>query len=216
MEGYSEPGAVYFSIGKQTAFAKINLNNSQIITGSYFGAPPYKKIQGKLSNLAKEFHAAEHQVYNCFRKKIQKLKSNASLRLLKRFIPRIEEVADTKPFALNCGTTVFLSSGMLLILASLPNLFSFYNTNFLFMTLWILGSIAVTAIVSAKVQTKYFLTKPKPYQLEIALEALKEALNNGHNTNEFTCSTRFLNQGPNFRLCNDLTNLGLQSHRESN
>lgn len=185
MEGYSETGAIYFSRGQSTSFARlpkvIDGNRdleSQFITGSYDGAPPYKKIDGKLPVILREYHSAEHQVFNAFQKKISKKDTNASIKELAEEIPDLEEIKDSNDYSNLCGTTIFLSSGLILILTSLPNFFKFYNTNLFFMSFWIATSFLITYLVSKYVQKKFFLSEAKDYQLLLARTALKEALNN--------------------------------------
>lgn len=218
MDGYSEPGAIYFSIGKKTAYAKIDLDEifyanedlAPIKTGSYLGTPPYRTINGELSRLAKEFHAAEHKVYNCFQEKIKNLKANSSLKIIRKFIPKLDEIEKAKPFSMFCGTTIFLSSGLLLLVSALPNIFLFLNKNLVFMIAWLSFSIFITLVITTKIQQKYFLLKPKTYQIKVALEALKEALKDEHINNEFSSSIRILPKKPCTTSSSHKSDLGLQ------
>lgn len=179
MEAYSEIGTIYFCIGEKTAYARETANS--ISCGSYIGEPPYAKT--KFSRLLKQYHAAEHKTYNCFRKKISALDKNASLAELRQAIPSLEEVKETKAYSLYCGSTVLLFSGSLLVLSCLPHLFSYHNDEFLFMSLWLSSSLLAALAISYWVQNKYFLAPPKNSQIKLALEALKEVLKDDSRTN---------------------------------
>lgn len=177
MDGYSEIGAIYFSVGDTTSVAKYVDN--RIVTKTFEGPPPYQTIKGKIPLLLKQYHAAEHQVYNCFMKKIKRVKRDAKLSDLASYVPTMEEVEKTKPFSIFCGTTIFLCSGVLLVFSALPNLLKFNNHNLLFMLLWMPGTMLLALLVGMWVQYKFFLAKPKRYQLRLAIEALKEVFKDG-------------------------------------
>lgn len=177
MDGYSEIGAIYFSVGESTSFAKFE--NGKIIADTYMGAPPYKSIKGKVPFLLRQFHAAEHQVYNCFMNKAKKLKYEADFNQLALCIPSLDEVEHTSPVSLFCGTTVFLMFGIVLILSAIPNMLRFHNTDFWFMLIWLVGTIVFAITICMWIQRKFFLAKPTRHQLRLALEALKEVFRHG-------------------------------------
>lgn len=177
MDGYSEIGAIYFSVDDRTSFAKFQ--DGKIITDTYVGAPPYKSIEGSVPYSLRQYHAAEHQVYNSFMEKIDRIANDASLEELAKFIPSMEEVEKTNPFSFFCGTTIFLMCGLTLLLSALPNLFRFHNTEFLFMLTWMTSSLVISSLICMWVQKKYFLAKPEKQQLRLGLEALKEVFRHG-------------------------------------
>lgn len=198
MDGYSEIDTIYFSLGEKTSYAKyipklidtLNTGNSktikkasniqsegefQIKTGTYQGSPPYKPIEKPLPKLLRQYHTAEHQVYNCFLNKSKKLNSEAKLHEFQNYIPAIEEAKRTNPFSLLCGTTIFFSSGILLIAAAIPSILKL-NTNLAFMTAWLAFIICSTWIISYFIQQKFYLAQADDRQLILAIEALKEVL----------------------------------------
>lgn len=189
MNGYCEPGKIYFAIADKTSYAKypdgfsesrlrlINNYEDLIETGSYKGTPPYKKIKGNLSYIYRQYHSAEHKVYNCFMHKIKGLRKDASLKELKKKIPHLEEVKKFSDFSPFCGTTILIFSGIALILASLPNIFHFHNTNIFFMLIWLTASILISKALTKYFQEKFFLAQAKDHQIVLAINALKEALN---------------------------------------
>ena len=202
MNGYSEIGKIYFNIGERTAFAawlsadhthithqeaktqikKLPIHKTPIIVGHYQGLPPYKHIKGNIPDELKGYHAAEHQVYNCFKNKIQGLPLDSSLQELRKHIPELAEVRKTSNFSVFCGTTIYLLSGISLIVAALPNIFKFHNTEPLFMLPWFASSIALALAVSFWVQKTFFLSPASDKQILLAIEALKEVTNNGTNS----------------------------------
>ncbi len=184
MDGYSEIDTIYFSVGDKTSYAKyvpklIDKLNSQVDlqveTGTYQGSPPYKSLSRPLPKLLKQYHAAEHQVYNCFQNKIQKLDSKAQLHEFQNYIPRVEEAKRTDPHSLLCGTTVFFSSGILLIAAAIPNILKL-SSNIYFMVAWFAFIITITVLASYFIQRKFYLAQADDRQLILAIEALKEVL----------------------------------------
>jgi uncharacterized membrane protein SirB2 len=190
MDGYSEIDTIYFSVADKTSYAKYvpklidTLNGKypeakqyqefQIKTGTYQGSPPYKPVEKPLPKLLKQYHAAEHQVYNCFLNKAKKLNSQASLREFQNFIPELEEAKRTTPFSFLCGTTILISSGILLM-AAIPNILKL-NSNLGFMVAWFISIIIFTSIVSYFIQKKFYLAQANDRQLILAIEALKEVL----------------------------------------
>ncbi len=196
MDGYSEIDTIYFSVGDKTSYAKYvpklidKLNNEQatandknpkqlkeltIETGTYIGSPPYKPVPRPLPKLLKQYHAAEHQVYNCFLSKIKQIDSKAKLNEFQNYIPRVEEAQDSNPFSILCGTTICFSSGILLIAAAIPNIFKL-SSNSYFMIAWFAFIITITVIASYFIQKKFYLAQAEDRQLILAIEALKEVL----------------------------------------
>ncbi len=98
---------------------------------------------------------------------------------LAKFTPSLSEVRNSKTHSAFCGSTISVSSAILLLGAALPNLLKMHNTNLAFMTMWLAASVALAYMVSAWVQEKYYLATPNDKQLELGLEALKEVLKNG-------------------------------------
>jgi hypothetical protein len=190
MDGYSEVDTIYFSVGNKTSYAKYvpklidTLNDKyseakefQIKTGTYQGSPPYKPVEKPLPKLLKQYHAAEHQVYNCFLNKTKKLSSKTKLNEFQNYIPAIEEAKRTNPFSILCGTTIFFSSGILLIAAAIPNILKL-SSNAYFMIAWFAFIITITVIASYFIQKKFYLAQAEDRQLILAIEALKEVLKN--------------------------------------
>ncbi len=181
MDGYSEIDTIYFSVGDKTSYAKYvpklidSLNDKNIETGTYIGSPPYKPVSKPLPKLLKQYHAAEHQVYNCFLNKIKEIDSKAKLKEFQNYIPRVEEAKKTNPFSLLCGTTIFFSSGILLIAAAVPNILKL-SSNLYFMIGWFAFIITLTVITSYLIQKKFYLAQAEDRQLILAIEALKEVL----------------------------------------
>lgn len=189
MNGYCEIGKIYYAIADKTGFAKypdgfseaclsiINNYDSLIETGTYQGEPPFKRIEGKLSKVHREYHSAEHKVYNCFKSKIKDLDKDAGLDELKAKIPSLEEVKEHTDFSLFCGTTIFLFSGSVLLLSALPNILKFHNHDLFFMLIWLTGSVLMAKALTEFVQRNFFLAKAKDHQIVLAIKALKEVLN---------------------------------------
>ena len=180
MNGYSEVGSIYFMVGERTSFAR--QLDGEIVTGSYIGPPPFKPLKGKASYLLRQYHAAEHKVYNAFMKNIERLKRESSLSELSKHLPSLEEVKKTSSFSVFCGTTVFLTSALILILSAMPNIFRFHNQDIIFMSLWMLGTLVLSIATGMWIQKKYFLAEPNRQQLELALTALKEVFKNARTT----------------------------------
>lgn len=189
MNGYCEIGKIYYAIADKTGFAKypdgfseaclkiINNYDSLIETGSYQGEPPFKRIKGKLSKVHREYHSAEHKVYNCFKSKIKDLKADASLKELREKLPSLEEVKGYPDFSIFCGTTIFLFSGSVLLLSALPNIFKFHNHDLFFMLIWLTASVLMAKALTEFIQKKFFLAEAKDHQIVLAIKALKEVLN---------------------------------------
>lgn len=189
MDAYSEIDTIYFSVGEKTSYAKYvpklidKLNGKysepeqefQIQTATYQGSPPYKPVERPLPRLLKQYHAAEHQVYNCFLNKTKKLNSKTQLSEFKNYIPAIEEAKRTDPYSFLCGTTIFFSSGILLIAAAIPNILKL-SSNTYFMIGWFAFIIAITVMTSYFIQRKFYLAQADDRQLILAIEALKEVL----------------------------------------
>jgi len=189
MNGYCEIGKIYYAIADKTAFAKypdgfseaclslVNNYESLIETGSYQGEPPFKRIQAKLSKVHREYHSAEHKVYNCFNSKIKNLSKDAEIKELRRKIPSLEEVKAHSDFSPFCGTTIFLFSGIILLISALPNIFNFHNHNLFFMLIWLTASVLIARTITELIQRKFFLADAKDHQIVLAIKALKEVLN---------------------------------------
>lgn len=191
MDGYSEIDTIYFSVADKTSYAKYvpklidTLNDKyselkpcqefEIQTGTYQGSPPYKPVERPLPKLLKQYHAAEHQVYNCFLNKAKKLNSKAELNEFQNYIPAIEEAKRTNSFSLLCGTTILFSSGIILIAAAVPNILKL-SSNLAFMVVWYTCIILLTGITSYFIQKKFYLAQADDRQLILAIEALKEVL----------------------------------------
>lgn len=190
MDGYSEIDAVYFSVANKTAYAKyipklISELSSQsankiIETGTFEGLPQYKVINTKIPTLLKQYHAAEHQVYNSFMQKIKDLNADTQLSKFQNYIPKLYEAKAASSFSIFCGTTVFVSSGFLLIASALPFYFKL-NNNLAFMLPWLALIITVTFIISVFIQKKFYLAKANDEHLILAIEALKEVLKDERN-----------------------------------
>jgi hypothetical protein len=189
MNGYCEPGRIYYQVAHKTAYAKYprefsenflaSINNYSVLieTGSYIGEPPYKRIN-KLNRIHREYHCAEHQVYNCFKSKIQTLSKDSSLETLAEYLPRLEEAQKASPYTIYCGTTIGIFSAIALILAALPNIYKFYNDNLFFMLAWLSLTVVVARWISLKIQKTFFLAPAKDHQIVLAIKALKEVLKN--------------------------------------
>jgi hypothetical protein len=198
MDAYSEIDTIYFSVADKTSYAKyipklidqLNTEHStlkgkgseaelyqdfQIKTGTYQGLPPYKSVEKPLPKLLKQYHAAEHQVYNCFLNKTKKLSSKTKLNEFQNYIPAIEEAKRTDPFSILCGTTILFSSGILLIAAAIPNILKL-SSNLGFMVVWFAFIIIITGLASYFIQKKFYLAQADGRQLILAIEALKEVL----------------------------------------
>lgn len=188
MDAYSEVDCVYFSIGDKTAYAKYvpklisDLGEPELKTGTYEGKPPYKSVKRPLPKLLKQYHAAEHKVYNSFMSKIKKLPENSSLDKLSQQVPSLEESQVASSFSIFCGTTVFISSAILLIAAAIPY-FLKLNHNPYFMLAWLAFIITMTVLASYQIQNRFYLAKANDKQLLLAIEALKEVLKNERNSN---------------------------------
>lgn len=180
MDGYSEIGAIYFSVAKTTSYARFV--EGKITTGSYEGAPPYQEINGKAPMLLRQYHSAEHQVYKSFMARAKKLPGDSSLKDLSNCIPSIDEAEATSPFSFFCGTTVFLMCGLILVLSAIPNLLHFHNTDLFFMLFWMIGTLVLSSLICMWIQERYFLAKPDKQHLRLALEALKEVFRHGATT----------------------------------
>lgn len=176
MQGYSEIGTIYFLIGEYTSYARYY--NGLIESGTYKGEPPFQAIKGSIPKELKQYHAAEHKVYNAFMQKIRDLDANTRIEELRKHIPSIEEVRKASSSSYLCGTTIFLLSGLSLFLVAMPNLFDFANKNILQLILWMTGSVILSLAVSLWIQRKNFLSEPEDRHLVLGIEALKEALNN--------------------------------------
>lgn len=176
MQGYSEIGAIYFLIGEHTSYARYY--NGLIEAGTYKGEPPYQAIKGSISKELRQYHAAEHKVYNAFMHKIKNLDVNLSINELSQYLPSLEEVRNAPLSSYLCGTTIFLLSGLSLVLVALPNLLGFANQNIFYLILWMIGSVILSLTVSLWVQRKKFLAEPEDRHLVLGIEALKEALKN--------------------------------------
>lgn len=191
MDGYSEIDAVYFSVANKTSYAKYvpkliselssQVNMAKVIeTGTYEGFPPYKPIDGKVPTLLKQYHSAEHQVYNSFMKNIKNLDADTQLAEFQKYIPKLEEAKIANSFSIFCGTTVFISSAILLIASAVPYYFKL-SGNIVFMLPWLAFIIAATFIISIFIQKKFYLAQASDEQLILAIEALKEVLKNERN-----------------------------------
>jgi hypothetical protein len=189
MNGYCEPGSIYYQIAQKTAYAKYprafsetfleSINNYKVLieTGSYIGDPPYQRIN-RLSKTHREYHCAEHQVYNCFKSKIKTLARNSSLETLAQYLPSLNEARKTSPYNIYCGTTIGIFSALALILAGLPNIFKFHNEDLLFMLIWLTAIVIFTSCVCKSIQKNFFLATAKDHQIVLAIKALKEVLKN--------------------------------------
>jgi uncharacterized protein YqhQ len=188
MNGYSDIGAIYFSIGDKTSFARYktttttkdtkNIWQAQIETGTYPGTPPYRIIKGKLSIEAKKYHAAEHLVYNCFMHQIKNLSAESSLEELAKYVPTINAIRKTNSYSFFCGTTFLLSSSLIILVASMANYFKFSSSNYLIAAMIFIIAIPIALIASYMIQKKYFLHQPELKHLILARQALKEVLKN--------------------------------------
>lgn len=174
MNGYSEEGAIYFQIGSKTGFA-IYINDSlEIVSGSYIGEPPYKPINKSISTEHKKYHEAEHQIYNCFMKKIKNLNSKVTLQELKNYIPSLYEAYKTDSFSIFCGTSFLKISGILLITSSLINFLNLDWTIKLYILFFLILNFFILSYLTQK---SFYLKKSNIKHLRLAREALKEALN---------------------------------------
>ncbi len=184
MDGYSEIGAIYFSIGDKTSVARYlkpaqqtASNIEQLVVETYIGNPPYSYIQGRMPKVLRQYHAAEHQVYNAYLSKVRHLPKRASLSELRQFVPTLQEAKNTKSHSLFCGSTICVSTAIMLFGAATPNLLKLQNTNLIFMSTWLAASVVLAYLISKWIQQKYYLAKPNEKQLELGLAALKEVLN---------------------------------------
>lgn len=196
MLGYSEANAIYFTAGEKTGFARIKQGfndielseieeaqfKSVVESGTFNGLPKYKYFQFKngLCTKTKQCHSAEHKTYNAFQKKIKKLKKDTKLEEFINYIPSIDEIKSAQSFSLFCGTSFIISSSIAIISMSLPNLFRYKNTDYIFMPLWLIFSIGVLFLCSRLIQSRYLL-EPNSIQLFIAQTALKEVIH-GNNS----------------------------------
>lgn len=188
MDAYSEIDCIYFSIGNKTSYAKYIRPLQQegimpeIETGTYSGSPPYQSIKRPLPKLLKQYHCAEHKVYNSFMAKIKGLPDAISLDKLALRVPELSEARAASPFSIFCGTTVFISSGILLIASAIPY-FLKMNQNPYFMFAWLAFVIVLTTLASYQIQKQFYLAKAEDQHLLLAIEALKEVLTNERNSN---------------------------------
>ncbi len=183
MNGYSEIDAIYFSIGKKTSFAKYldaqdDCGNPRrnLVKGTYIGDPPYKKITSSLSSEHRQYHAAEHIVYNNFMNKIKKLAPDTPLNVFQNFVPKFEELNKEKSFSFFCGTSFFMGSTSLVLLSALPNLLDYKNEEPVFMILWLIFSLVISILFCKVIQKHYYLKTPQHKHINLAIEALKEVL----------------------------------------
>ncbi len=184
MNGYSEIGAIYFAIADKTSVARYlkpvqGTGSERMVTETYLGDPPYSYITGRMPRILRQYHAAEHQVYNSFKQKIRKVPAQASLSEIAKHVPSLEEVKQCQSHSLFCGSTICVSSAILLLGAATPNLFGLHNTNLSFMSLWLAATITLAYLVSVYLQQRFYLAKPNDKQLELGLAALREVLKNG-------------------------------------
>ncbi len=185
MNGYSEIGAIYFSIGDKTSVARYlkpgaGQKREVLVMETYTGSPPYSYIHGRMPKILRQYHAAEHQVYNAFTRKIRHLPKRASLGEIREYVPSLVEAKNSKSHSLFCGSTFCVSSAILLLGAAIPNLLKLQNHNLVFMSTWMAISVALAYLVSSWIQQKYYLAKPNDKQLELGLAALKEVLKDGN------------------------------------
>jgi hypothetical protein len=196
MLGYSEANAIYFTVGEKTGFARIKPNfndlelrelvenqyQSVIDSGSFIGLPKYNyfNFNKEICEKTKQCHCAEHKTYNAFQKKINQLKKDTKLKEFINYIPSIDEIKSAESFSIFCGTSFVISSSIAIILMCLPNLFQYKNTDYIFMPLWLIFSIAVLFICSRLIQSRY-LAEPNLIQLFIAQTALKEVIHGNNN-----------------------------------
>ena len=189
MNGYCEPGRIYYQAARKTAYAKYSrefsekflasINNYALLieTGSYIGEPPYRRID-RLSKTHKEYHCAEHQVYNCFKAKIKNLPKDSSLETLALYLPSLNEARKTSPYNIYCGTTIGIFSAIVLILATIPNILKFHNEDLLFILIWLTAVMIFASWVCKSIQKNFFLATAKDHQIVLAIKALKEVLKN--------------------------------------
>lgn len=187
MDAYSEEGCVYFSVGTKTSYARYHPWRGEekimqkIQTGTYRGSPPYKSLTRPMPILLKQYHAAEHKVYNGFMNKVKTLPEQSSLCELSEAVPSLAEAQSASSFSLFCGTTVFISSGILLLGAAVPYFFKL-NGNAYFMFAWLAFIVLVTMLASYYIQKKFYLAQAEDKHLLLAIEALKEVLKDERNS----------------------------------
>ena len=139
-------------------------SSDQILTETYIGSPPYSYIRGVMPSILRQYHAAEHKVYNCFMRKIRKLPNDAPLSKLAEQIPSLHEVRNSSSHSIFCGSTLCVSSAILLLGAATPNLFRFQNHNLAFMSLCLGASLALAYCIGSWLQQRYYVAKPNDKQ----------------------------------------------------
>jgi hypothetical protein len=179
MQAYCDSDTIFFQISSSTGFASDKLGKKG--KGAYKGSPPYKLAQIPYSEELKLKHSAEHKVYNAFIKKIAHIKEDMDLEKLENFIPSYKEAKDADDFSLFCGSTYYLGSAMILLLSTLPNIFQFYNTNLIFMPIWMFFCIFATYYCMRLIQKQFFLATAKDSEIKLALIAIKEAFKHARN-----------------------------------
>ena len=172
MDAFSEEDKIYFSTKNKIACASYSpfLNKeivSRIVTKSEFKHSTSKKQS--FTNKLKKMHTAEHQVYNCFKKKISKLGDNCSSSDLIKAIPSNEEVKNTESFSFFCGTT---QSYFLISFGLLNLLLNFVFHSFIALVLSFIFSYGLIYII----QKKYYLSKAEDIEINLAKAALRKVL----------------------------------------
>ena len=186
MDAYVEEHCVYFSIGNKTSYARYQAlgeeeqKMQEIKTATYQGSPPYKVLARPMPTLLKQYHAAEHKVYNSFMQKIKPLPQQAGLSELAQELPSLDEARSASSFSLFCGTTIFISSTILLLGAAVPYFFKL-STNPYFMFAWLACIVIVTLLASYYMQKNFYLAQADDKHLLLAIEALKEVLKDERN-----------------------------------
>lgn len=179
MQAYCDDKTIYFQIQSSIGFA--GMESGGIISGNYQGGLPFKYQKLPYSTQLKTNHSAEHKVYNAFINNLKNKKNNLGLSELIKHLPTLEQIKKTDDFSFFCGSTYYLGSGLLLLIAALPNIFHFHNQNLLFMPAWMVGSLMITYLVMKITQKQFFLAQAGEAEINLALTAIKEAFKHARN-----------------------------------
>ena len=111
MNAYTEVDCIYFNIGKWTSFARY-LSDGSIKTGTYLGDPPYQSFSSKQYPKAlKQYHAAEHKVYNAFSYNIRQASEDNCITQLQAYVPNLKEAMSAPEFSYSVVVLFYCFSG---------------------------------------------------------------------------------------------------------
>ncbi len=174
MNGYSTHDSIYFQIHSKIGFARL-LPDQSIWAASYSGTIPETPLKRSPELLAN--HAAEHQAYNAFMKKISKLSANASLNELAEQLPSLDEIKAATAFNFACGSTVGISCLFLVINSVSIFISKLYYPLAAWQELLITCGLALFSLICAYlIQKQFFLGHTKELNLKLAQAALSQCI----------------------------------------